>query len=112
MTTIGEYQVKIAPSAVKELMEIVRYIAKENPANAHNFVTEVRNKINKSLSNNPHISPPPIPYPVLGVAGYRRLVVHKNYSVLFVIIGQTVEVRHILHNKRQWNVIVGGKSPN
>lgn len=50
MTTIGEYQAKIAPSAVKELREIVRYIAKENPANAQNFATEVRNKINKSIS--------------------------------------------------------------
>jgi len=59
--------------------------------------------------------PLPKHYPVLGTAGYRRLVVHKNYSVLFVIIGQTVEVRHILHNKREWNIVVDGnllKSPD
>lgn len=111
MTTVGKYQVKIAPSAVKDLKEIVRYIAKENPINAQHFATEIRNKINTALGNNPHIYPPPIPYPVLGAVGYRRLVVHKNYSILFVIIGQIVEVRHILHNKREWNIIVGGKSP-
>lgn len=108
----GDYQVKIAPSAAKDLKEIIRYIARENPINAQNFASTIKNKILKVLSTTPEIYPPLRQYPALGAAGYRRLTVHKNYSVLFLVIGQTVEVRHILHNKRDWNIIVGGISAN
>jgi len=108
--TEQKYQVIIMPTAIKNLKEAVRYIAKDSPANAKKFALEVRNKIHKVLKSNPNICTYPRYYPLLVTQGYKRLPVHTNYTALFVIIGQIVEVHHILHNKRDWNVVVRGKA--
>ena len=106
--TNEKYLVKIMPTAITELKEAVRYIAKDNPLNAQRFAMEVRTKINKSLVNNPTVFKGPHQYPLLIAAGYRKISCHTNYTALYVIIGQVVEVHHIIHNKRNWTLIVGG----
>lgn len=99
----NKFQVKISPEAAKDLKEIVLYIARQNPTAAHNLATQIKNKINSILGMNPYLCPIVTKYPDMLAAGYRRLMVHKNYTVLFIIDGQTVEIRHILHNRRDWN---------
>ena len=101
-----KFQVKIAPVAVKDLKEIILYIKRQNPTAAQNLAQTIRNKINTVLSTNPYLCPLVTRFPVLMAAGYRRLVVHKNYTVLFIISDQTVEVRHIWHNKRDFNLLI------
>ncbi|WP_021170546.1 Plasmid stabilization system protein [Sporomusa ovata DSM 2662] len=102
---INKYQVKIAPEAAKDLKEIMLYIARQNPRAAQNLAQTIRNKINSVLGTNPFLCPIVTHYPGLMAAQYRHLVIHKNYTVLFVIMGQTVEVRHIMHNKRDFNLL-------
>ncbi len=102
----SKYQVKIAPIAAKDLKEIILYINRQNPTAAQNLAHTIRNKIITVLGTNPYLCPLVTRFPVLMAAGYRRLVVHKNYTVLFVVLGETVEVRHIWHNKRDFNLLV------
>ena len=106
--TQGKFQVKIMPMAQKDLREAVKYIAKDSPNNALKFTTEVRAKINNVLANSPQICLPPRAYPFLAEQGYKRLSVHTNYSVLWVWNGQVIEVHRIIHNKRNWTLIMGG----
>lgn len=105
METNSKYQVKIAPEAAKDLKEIILYIARQNPTAAQNLAQMIRNKSNNILSTSPYLCPIITQFSDLMSAGYRRLVVHKNYTVLFVIMGQTVEIRHIMHNKRDFNLL-------
>jgi plasmid stabilization system protein ParE len=100
------YQVKITPSAAKDLKDIIFYIKQQNPTAAQNLSQAIRNKINNILGMSPYLCPIVTGFSTLMTAGYRRLVVHKNYTVLFIISGQTVEIRHILHNKRDFNLLL------
>lgn len=102
----NKYQVKIAPVAAKDLKDIILYIKRQNPTAAQNLAHTIRNKIITILGTNPYLCPLVTRFPVLMAAGYRRLVVHKNYTVLFIISDQTVEVRHIWHNKRNFNLLI------
>lgn len=105
METNNEFLVKIAPEAAKDLKEIILYIARQNPTAAQNLSHTIKNKIISILGTNPYLCPIVTQFPDLMSAGYRRLVVHKNYTILFVIMGQTVEVRYIMHNKRNFNLL-------
>ena len=92
---IGKFQVNIAPSAVRDLKDIVKFISRDNPTAARNLAQAIRGKINIILGTNPNLCPSPNRYPALVSAGYRRLLVHKHYSVLYVVKESTVEVMHI-----------------
>lgn len=108
MTDQGKFLVKIMPIAQKDLKDAVKYISKDSPENARRFLFDVRAKINNVLANSPQICLPPRAYPFLAEQGYKRLSVHTNYSVLWVWNGQVIEVHRILHNKRNWTLIMGG----
>ncbi len=100
-----KYTIEIAPSAAKDLKEIIRFIAKENPVAARTLAKSIRDKINTMLSANPYLCTILLDYPALATAGYRRLVAHKHYSVLYVIVGSTVKIMHIWDNRRNWDFI-------
>ena len=104
-----KYQVKILPSAQKDLRDAARYIARDSPANALKFTAEVKARINNVLSNSPQICLPPRSYPFLAAQGYKRFSVHTNYSALWVWNGQVIEIHRILHNRRDWSLVMGGK---
>ena len=100
-----KYRIEIAPSAAKDLKEIIRYIAKDNATAAQTLANLIRDKINTVLTSNPYLCTILLDYPVLATAGYRRLVVHKHYSVLYVIVDSTVKIMHIWDNRRNWDLI-------
>jgi len=106
----AKFQVKIMPTAQKDLRKAMEYIAHDNPNNALKFVSDVRTKINNVLANSPQICLPPRAYPLLAEQGYKRLSVHINYSVLWLWNGDVIEVQRILHNKRNWTLIIGGSN--
>ena len=105
METNNKYQVRISPEAAKNLKEIIFYIARQNPTAAQNLAHTIKNKIINILGTNPYLCPIITRFPALMSAGYRCLVVHKNNTVLFLIMGQSVEIRYIMHNKRDFNLL-------
>lgn len=100
-----KYAIEIAPSAAKDLKEIIRFIAKDNPVAAQTLANSMRDKINTVLTANPYLCTILLDYPALATAGYRRLVAHKHYSVLYVIVGSSVKIMHIWDNRRNWNLM-------
>ncbi|CVK19020.1 hypothetical protein SPSPH_001320 [Sporomusa sphaeroides DSM 2875] len=104
----GKYQVKIVPTARKDLRDAAMYIAQDSSANARKFVADVKARINNVLANSPNICLPPRAYPFLAEQGYLRFSVHANYSALWVWRGSIIEIHRILHNKRNWALIISG----
>lgn len=78
--------------ALGRLDEIAGYIARDNPARAKTFVTELRGKVN-ILKSHP-----------LGKAGRvfgtKELVLHKNYLAVYRVKDDEVQILTILHTAR------------
>ncbi|WP_170233259.1 type II toxin-antitoxin system RelE/ParE family toxin [Sporomusa termitida] len=100
-----KYRIEIAPSAAKDLKEIIRFIARDNATAAQTLAKSIRDKINTVLTANPFLCTILLDYPALATAGYRRLAVHKHYSVLYVIVNSSVKIMHIWDNRRNWDLI-------
>ncbi|MEY4027580.1 type II toxin-antitoxin system RelE/ParE family toxin [uncultured Limnohabitans sp.] len=75
--------------ALDRLDEIASFIAKDNPARAQTFVTELRDKLEILRTNQ------------LGragrVFGTKELVLHKHYLAVYRVKGKGVQVLTILH---------------
>lgn len=96
-----EYKLCFLPLFEDDLNEIVDYIALvlQNPSAAETFVDEVQQAITDRLpfaeSFEPYRSAKDREYP------YYRISV-KNYTIFYVVIGNTMEVRRILYSRRDW----------
>ena len=93
------YQLKFLPLFYEDLNEIVDYIALKlkNPAAANKLIDDVESAINDRLtcaeSFEPYKSLNEHPYP------YYRIQV-KNFTVFYVDIGDTMEVRRLIYSRR------------
>lgn len=93
------YKLRILPLFEDDLNEIVDYIGirLQNPIAAENFVDAVERAIWDRLSCAEAFEPYPSAkerrYP------YYRIQV-KNYTIFYVVIGDTMEVRRILYSRR------------
>ena len=77
-------------------MEIVAYIADDNPNAAQALKDEVEAKVN-DLPDHPKLYKPS-----LRVPGLRELVVRSNYIVLYRESPELVEIVNLIHARRQW----------
>ena len=77
-------------------MEIVAYIAGDNPDAAQALKDEVEAKVN-DLPGHPKLYKPS-----LRVPGLRELVVRSNYIVLYRESPELVEIVNVIHARRQW----------
>ena len=77
-------------------MEIVAYIADDNPNAAQALKDEVEAKVN-DLPDHPKLYKPS-----LRVPGLRELVVRSNYIVLYRESPELVEIVNVIHARRQW----------
>ena len=77
-------------------MEIVAYIADDNPNAAQALKVEVETKVN-DLPDHPKLYKPS-----LRVPGLRELVVRSNYIVLYRESPELVEIVNLIHARRQW----------
>jgi toxin ParE1/3/4 len=82
--------------AIDELVEIVEYIAEDNPDAAQELKDEIEEKAAK-LPDHPKLYKPS-----QRVAGMREMVVRSNYIVLYRETKTLVEVVNVLHARRQW----------
>jgi plasmid stabilization system protein ParE len=93
------YKLSILPLFEDDLNEIVDYITLRlhNPIAAENLVDEVDRAIHERLSCAEAFEPYPSArdrlYP------YYRIPV-KNFTIFYVVIGDTMEVRRILYSRR------------
>ena len=93
------YKLSILPLFEDDLNEIVDYISVrlQNPIAAEDFVDAVENAIQDRLSCaeafEPYHSEKERRYP------YYRIQV-KNYTIFYVVIGDTIEVRRIVYSRR------------
>lgn len=83
-------------SAREELREIIRYIARENPAAAR----RVKGALEASLLP---VSEHPYLYRTSErVPGLREIVAHPNYIVLYRVTETQVEVVSVVHARREF----------
>ncbi len=99
------YQLRFLPMFQDDLNSIVDYIAGtlQNPIAARTLVDAVEKAIEErlpfadSFEAVPLRTRHPYPYYVIPV---------RNYSVFYVLIEDTMEVRRILYSRRDWNQIL------
>jgi toxin ParE1/3/4 len=96
---MDKYKVKIYPAAQMDLNDIVSYLNTLSPQAAIRYYDLLVEKIS-SLVEMPERCPF-VRNIALKAKGYRYLIV-ENYLVFFVIKGDTVQIRRILYNKRQY----------
>ena len=96
-----EYRLTFLPLFEDDLNKIVDYISfvLQNPIAAENLVIEVQRAIDERLpfaeSFEPYHSVKNRAYP------YYRIPV-ENYTIFYVVIGSTMEIRRILYSRRDW----------
>ena len=93
------YNVRIFPSAQKDMRDIVDYLNTLSPEVAIRYYDLIIEKVG-TLSTLPERCPLAKDIQ-LRLRGYRTLLV-KNYIVFYVVTGKTVEVRRILYARRQY----------
>lgn len=94
-------KVVITEAALHDLGDISDYIAADNPVRAESFVDELIDRC-ESLADQP-LAYPLIPrYERYGV----RRRVHGSYLILYRIVGERIEVLHVLHGSRDYETIL------
>ena len=94
-----KYKLSVLPLFEEDLNEIVDYISTDlqNPSAADRLIDDIEFAINKRLeaplSFAPYPSSKKRPHP------YYRINV-RNFSVFYVVIDDTMEVRRVLYSKR------------
>lgn len=93
------YKLSILPLFEDDLNEIVDYISIQlkNPIAAQNLVDDVERAIRDRLTCAEAFQP----YPSLRDREYPYYCIPvKNFSIFYVVIGDTMEVRRILYSRR------------
>jgi toxin ParE1/3/4 len=89
-------QLEWRQQAIDDLVEIVDYIAEDNPDAAQELKDESDEKAAR-LPDHPKLYKPS-----LRVKGMRELVVRSNYIVLYRETPVLVEVVNVIHARKQW----------
>lgn len=102
----GQYSLRYLPAAEQDLVDILDYIARDNPDAARAFVDRVEQGIGR-LACFPKSGPQPRD-PRLRRLGYRVLVV-DDYLVFYVLIRHTVQIRRVIHGARRYEFLLPGR---
>jgi toxin ParE1/3/4 len=100
----NKFRIEYLPAAEKDLIDIFEYILSDDPSAATNFLDQVDESILK-LEDFPYMGVIPKDSR-LKYLGYRILIV-ENYLVFYVVheVKELVEIRRVLHGKRQYNFL-------
>lgn len=82
-------------TAREDLLELVGYIADDNPDAAQELKDEIEAKAS-ALARRPHM------YKTGRVAGTREMVIRSNYVVVCAEDAAAVSILRVLHAARQW----------
>lgn len=99
------YKLRFLPLFAEDLLEITTYIATnlQNPEAANRLVNEIEDAIDKRLENPLIFAPFNSRKPRINP--YYRIYVN-NYTIFYVVIDDTMEVRRILYSKRDFDNIL------
>jgi len=100
---VEKYKVLIFPSATRDLQEIIDYINERSSLDDVKLYDEIVEHV-ASLAELPSRYPL-LKNPVLRAKGYRVLAVY-SYLVFYVVVGDVVQIRRILHGKRQYEFLL------
>jgi plasmid stabilization system protein ParE len=84
---------RISPSAARDIREITRYIARDNPARALTFAQELRATIAV-------VGERPMSFPERINRQRVRAALHHPYLILFRVSDDLVEVLRVVHGAR------------
>lgn len=93
------YKLSILPLFEEDLNEIVDYIVHrlKNPLSAEKLVDDVEDAIRERLTCAESFEP----YPSTKERAHPYYKIHvRNFTVFYVVIGDTMEVRRILYSRR------------
>ena len=94
------FEIKIFPTAMQDLEDIVNYLNTLSSEAAIKDYDKIVNEI-ESLSVFPERNPKPRDL-LLAAKGYRYLIV-ENYLVFYVVSANVVQIRRILYAKRDYS---------
>ena len=99
------YRYEFSPSAVDDLTEIFDYVTLElsSPLAAEKLIDEIQEAV-ENLCEFP-FSRPLVKDRTLSKKGYRLLVV-KNFNIFYVIRGEVVVIRRVLHGRRKFESLL------
>lgn len=95
-----------SPSAVQDLGDILDYISQDNPEAAARVASEIREGIGLLAE-----------YPIMGRRlkdrGFdeHRVLVFGNYLAFYVVAGEEVQIRRILHGARRFEPLLEDPQP-
>lgn len=99
------YELKILPLFEDDLNEIANYITYRlrNPIAAETFVDEVEKAIYERLTCAESFEP----YPSSRTRKYPYYPIPvKNFTIFYVVIGNTMEVRRIIYSRRNLEKLI------
>lgn len=94
-------KVVVTHAAKADLADIGEFIRPHNPARAISFVDELLDRC-AALADMPCAVPPVPRYERHGI----RRCVHGNYLIFYRVIEDLIEVIHILHGARNYEVLL------
>ncbi len=100
---MGKYKVLIFPAAKRDLQEIVDYINEQSSFEDVKLYDEIVEHV-ASLAELPYRYPL-MKNLILRAKGY-RILVKQSYLVFYVIMGDVVQIRRILHGKRRYEFLL------
>lgn len=98
-----KFKLKIFPSAEQDLKDITDYLNELSQQAALKIYDEITDGI-ASLERMP-MRFPLAKDNILRAKGYRMLVV-DHYVVFYIVSGNTVQIRRILHGRRQYGFLL------
>lgn len=97
------YRIQYLSVANRDLIEIMDYIKADNPVAASELLDKIDVSVSRLVSM-PHSGKIPDDARLKSM-GYRILVI-GNYLVFYVVIGNKVEIRRVLHGKRNYSFLL------
>jgi toxin ParE1/3/4 len=100
---VEKYKLLIFPAAKRDLQELVDYINEQSSYDDSRLYDDIAEHV-ASLAELP-FRHPLMKNSLLRPKGYRVLLVH-SYLVFYVVMGDEVQIRRILHGKRQYKFLL------
>ncbi len=97
------YPLRYLPAAEQDLLDILDYIARDNPTAARAFVDRVEQAIGR-LALFPKSGRRPRDTRLRRL-GYRVLIV-DDYLVFYVLTHRTVQIRRVIHGARRYEFLL------
>ena len=98
-----KYQIRLLKIAEEDLIEIVSYIAADNPSAANTLANKIEKNL-ELLSDNPKLGRIPRDEEIRNL-GYRYIII-QNYIVFYTIDERTILVHRILHSARNYKSLL------